>query len=137
MQGIFITSQNSFGYEGVTVAHNAIDGALWNGIWVDHATGVNVTGNVIQHYKDQPPRLVYSNVYGSITNNIIGTSVVTEGVNRVNYSGNSTIAPIDVPSVGSFVSLMASFQHAGSVSPLSSTYVLPHLPMAMALVAHT
>ena len=124
-QGIFVTSQNSFGYQNVTVAHNAIEGAAYNGIWVDHATGVSVTDNVVQPYAGQVSWMVYSNVSGTIANNEVGYQLISQGVNQVTTTGNTTLNPIAIPDVGSFVSLMASINTAGSISPLSSTYTQP------------
>ncbi|HWF01926.1 MAG TPA: right-handed parallel beta-helix repeat-containing protein [Caulobacteraceae bacterium] len=122
VQGIFITSQNGFGYDNVTVEHNSISGAAYNGIWVDSASNVTVENNVVQPYADMISRLILSSdSSGVVQSNEVGTQLVQLDPVTVSESANTTLAAIANPTVSTFVSAMAAINTAGSVQPSTTT----------------
>lgn len=52
-QGIFMRDETGAGYENVTVTNNLVVGSLYQGITVDGATHVTVTGNTVAGLPDQ------------------------------------------------------------------------------------
>lgn len=142
IQGIFITSQNSVGYENVTVADNTIDGAQYNGIWVDSASNAQVFGNVVQPYADISSRLIVSNLSsGSVTNNVAGSIFVEIQPLAITTGGDVTTSAIPIPAVNAFVSAAAAMSGMSGASALiSSNPILPQAPrpamIQLALNAH-
>lgn len=124
IQGIFITSQNSYGYSNVTVSGNTVTGELGNGIWVDASKTINVAGNVIQPFTDQISRLILTDdTGGTVANNKIGTALYSSDLSGVSMSANTTLA-----AVAAFVSSSAGIAPTTSVAPTTTTTstVSPH-----------
>lgn len=93
MQGIFMGDETDvLPYRDVTIADNLVIGAMFNGIHVERAQGLSLTGNVVAGYLDQPSWIRVADV-DRLAGNVAQLFII-DNVTVAPPAGNSGTLPV-------------------------------------------
>jgi parallel beta-helix repeat protein len=133
IQGIFVTDQvGDLPYVNLTIEDNHISGSSFNGIWVDDAKNLTLSGNTLTPYAGQEVFLNLQDIYsGTVKDNAFGSELQELGFVDVSFSGNRSAAAIPIPTATALSSAIASI--AAPASSATDSLTSATAPTALTL----
>lgn len=106
-QGVFIRdTDNSLPFNNVTVSDNTVIGGLYNGIAVNGATGLVISGNQVISYDDQKSWIRIDNAVAATLADNTASIYMVDAVSQVATAGNAVNAAVTsavAASIGAWV----------------------------------